>query len=65
VNPRAVVALVFGVALALLGLAFKPLHHLYDYAWFVGFFVSGFLYVVLMKLTAPAPSLPTAFETAE
>ena len=64
VNPRAVIALVFGVALALLGLVFKPLHHLYDYAWFVGFFVSGFLYVVLMKLTAPAPS-PIALETAE
>ena len=55
VNPRAVVALVFGVALALLGLVFKPLHHLYDYAWFVGFFASGFLYVALMKLTAMAP----------
>jgi NCS1 family nucleobase:cation symporter-1 len=55
VNPRAVVALVFGVALALLGLAFKPLHHLYDYAWFVGFFVSGLLYVALMKLTAAEP----------
>jgi NCS1 family nucleobase:cation symporter-1 len=64
VNPRAVIALVFGVALALLGLVFKPLHHLYDYAWFVGFFVSGFLYVLLMKLTAPAPS-PIALETAE
>jgi len=46
---------VFGVALALLGLVFKPLHHLYDYAWFVGFFASGFLYVALMKLTAMAP----------
>ena len=55
VNPRAVVALVFGVALALLGLVFKPLHHLYDFAWFVGFFASGFLYVALMKLTAMAP----------
>jgi NCS1 family nucleobase:cation symporter-1 len=64
VNPRAVVALVFGVALALLGLVFRPLHHLYDYAWFVGFFASGLLYVVLMKLTAAAPS-PIAFETAE
>ena len=55
VNPRAVVALVFGVALALLGLVFKPLRQLYDYAWFVGFFVSGLLYVALMKLTAAAP----------
>jgi len=64
VNPRAVVALVFGVALALLGLVFRPLHHLYDYAWFVGFFASGLLYVVLMKLTAAAPS-PIALETAE
>ena len=35
VNPRAIVALVLGVAVALVGLAVKPLHFLYDYAWFV------------------------------
>ena len=55
VNPRAVVALVLGVAIALVGLVFPPLHFLYDYAWFVGFFMSGILYVTLMKLIAPNP----------
>jgi NCS1 family nucleobase:cation symporter-1 len=53
INPRAIVALVLGVALALVGLAVKPLHFLYDYAWFVGFFVSGGVYLALMRLSAP------------
>jgi nucleobase:cation symporter-1, NCS1 family len=54
INPRAIVALVIGVVIALVGLAIKPLHFLYDYAWFVGFFVSGAIYVALMRLSAPA-----------
>ena len=54
VNPRAVAALVLGVTIALVGLVYEPLHVLYDYAWFVGFFTSGIVYVVLMKLVAPA-----------
>ena len=54
VNPRALVALVLGVGIALIGLVYAPLHFLYDYAWFVGFFVSGIVYVALMKLAAPA-----------
>jgi NCS1 family nucleobase:cation symporter-1 len=54
VNPRAIFALVLGVAIALVGLAVKPLHFLYDYAWFVGFFTAGILYVVLMRIVAPA-----------
>ena len=49
INPRAVVALVTGIAVALLGLAVPPLRLLYDYAWFVGFGVSGAVYVMLMK----------------
>lgn len=53
VNPRAVVALVLGVGVALIGLAVMPLHFLYDYAWFVGFFVAGIVYVALMRLAAP------------
>jgi len=53
-NPRAIVALVLGVALALIGLKFPPLHFLYDYAWFVGFFTSGIIYIALMKLVSPA-----------
>jgi NCS1 family nucleobase:cation symporter-1 len=60
INPRAVVALVLGVAIALIGLAVAPLHFLYDYAWFVGFFTSGIVYFVLMKLAPPAVYSPTA-----
>ncbi len=54
VNPRAIIALVAGVALALIGLAYAPLHFLYDYAWFVGFFVAGISYITMMRLAAPA-----------
>lgn len=49
VNPRAVIALVTGIAVALLGLVVPPLRLLYDYAWFVGFGVSGLVYVTLMQ----------------
>src|SRR5438105_4903554 len=48
-NLRAVVALVVGIGIALLGLAVEPLRLLYDYAWFVGFAVSGVVYLMLMK----------------
>jgi len=54
INPRAVVALVFGVVTALVGLIYPPVHFLYDYAWFVGFFTAGLLYWVMMKTTASA-----------
>jgi len=47
-NPRAILALIAGVAIALVGLAIPSLRWLYDYAWFVGFLVSGGLYVLLM-----------------
>src|ERR1700732_423831 len=46
VNWRAVAALITGVVVALMGLAVAPLRWLYDYAWFVGFGVSGAVYVV-------------------
>jgi NCS1 family nucleobase:cation symporter-1 len=49
VNPRAVAALVTGIAVALLGLVVPPLRLLYDYAWFVGFGVSGATYLMLMQ----------------
>src|SRR5580700_4140680 len=62
VNLRAVVALVAGIVVALLGLVVPPLRLLYDYAWFVGFGVSGAVYVVLMQrdrlLTRAARSVP-------
>jgi NCS1 family nucleobase:cation symporter-1 len=60
INPRAVGALVLGVAIAMVGLVYAPLHFLYDYAWFVGFFTSGILYVALMKMVRPRPYSPPA-----
>ncbi|MEK6324076.1 MAG: NCS1 family nucleobase:cation symporter-1 [Acidobacteriota bacterium] len=50
-NWRAVVATLLGCALAWGGLVIPALRPLYDYAWFVGLFVSGIVYVVLMKGT--------------
>jgi len=57
VNWRAVVALVAGIAVALLGLVIPTLRFLYDYAWFAGFGVAAALYVSLMQRT-PAPAEP-------
>jgi NCS1 family nucleobase:cation symporter-1 len=48
-NPVAILSLALGVACALVGLVAPALHWLYDYAWFVGFFISGGLYFLLMK----------------
>src|SRR5882672_7233910 len=48
-NYQALVALAAGVAVALAGLAVPPVRWLYDYAWFVGFAVSGCLYLGLMR----------------
>src|SRR5271157_974000 len=48
-NLIAVVALVAGVAFALIGLAVPAMRWLYDYAWFVGFFIAGGLYSLLMR----------------
>ena len=42
-------ALAVGIVVALLGLVIPPLRLLYDYAWFVGFGVSGAVYVMLMQ----------------
>ena len=56
INPRAIFALVAGVVIALIGLAIRPLHFLYDYAWFAGFFFSGGLYFVLMRISGPIPA---------
>jgi nucleobase:cation symporter-1, NCS1 family len=52
-NPRAIVALVVGVFLALVGLVAPSLRFLYDYAWFVGFFVSAGIYYLLMLRWKP------------
>jgi nucleobase:cation symporter-1, NCS1 family len=47
-NPIALIALVAGVVVALIGRFVPPISFLYDYAWFVGFFLSGAIYYVLM-----------------
>jgi NCS1 family nucleobase:cation symporter-1 len=49
INWRAVGALAAGIAVALTGLVLPPLRPLYDYAWFVGFFVAGLVYLALMR----------------
>ena len=48
-NPRAMIALTCGVGVALIGLAVPAVRWLYDYAWFIGFVVSGGLYFLLMQ----------------
>lgn len=48
-NRWAIASLAAGILVALLGLAVPALRSLYDYAWFVGFFVSGGLYTALMR----------------
>ena len=52
INPRALVALGAGVAVALCGLVIPALRWLYDYSWFVGFGVAGVVYVVSMRTRA-------------
>ena len=54
VNYRAMAALVIGVAVALIGLVIPAVRFLYDYAWFVGFVVSGAIHI---GLAAPKKSL--------
>ena len=48
-NPCAIVSLIAGVAAALIGTVIPALRPLFDYAWFVGLFVSGFTYIALMR----------------
>ena len=48
-NWRAVIATLLGCALAWGGLVIHPLRPLYDYAWFVGLFVSGVVYIFLSR----------------
>ena len=64
VNPRALIALALGVAIALVGLIVPSLHFLYDYAWFVGFFTAGASYVAMMKLAAQQVPAESAEEVA-
>jgi NCS1 family nucleobase:cation symporter-1 len=58
INPRAIIALAAGVVVALIGLAVPTLRFLYDYAWFVGFFLAAAIYYLLMlryRVETPAP----------
>lgn len=61
-NLKALAALALGVGTALIGLVVPPLRFLYDYAWFVGFFVALGVYRAAMGVV-PAPAavaLPAA-----
>ena len=49
----AVLALAAGVGVAFIGLFVSPLRVLYDYAWFVGFFVSFLIYFALTGRAEP------------
>jgi NCS1 family nucleobase:cation symporter-1 len=48
INPAAIVALVIGVIAALAGKFIPRVAFLYDYAWFVGFFLAGAIYYLMM-----------------
>lgn len=51
-NKKAIIALVDGIAIALVGLFVDELRILYDYAWFIGFTVAFFAYIALMKVNS-------------
>jgi NCS1 family nucleobase:cation symporter-1 len=51
INPPAMVALIAGVVVALIGLFVPSLRALYDYAWFVGFGLAAIVYLALMQTT--------------
>jgi nucleobase:cation symporter-1, NCS1 family len=62
-NGRAIAATALGCALAWGGLVIPPLKPLYDYAWFVGFFVAGGAHLALARrvetgLERPALDVP-------
>jgi nucleobase:cation symporter-1, NCS1 family len=69
INPRAIIALVAGVTVALIGLAVPSLRFLYDYAWFVGFFVAASSYYLLMlgyrTAASPMPDVVTQITSQE
>jgi len=54
-NWRALGALIFGSAVALMGLVIPSLRPLYDYSWFVGFVVAFVSYLGLMKSRLAIP----------
>lgn len=50
-NLRAILALVAGIVVALIGLLIDSLRFLYDYAWFVGFAIAFVVYLLAMRST--------------
>jgi nucleobase:cation symporter-1, NCS1 family len=61
INYRAIVALVAGIVVALIGLLVPPLRWLYDYAWFVGFLIASVTYWVMMRNAVPRTSSAVAY----
>jgi NCS1 family nucleobase:cation symporter-1 len=59
INLVALIALVLGVAAALVGRFVPAVSFLYDYAWFIGFFLSGGLYYIVMIRHAVTQSIAT------
>jgi nucleobase:cation symporter-1, NCS1 family len=57
-NLRAMIALACGIGVALVGLAVPRVRWLYDYAWFIGFVVSGGLYFLLMQSSLVEQRVP-------
>lgn len=47
-NSRAIIALIVGILVGIIGRVIPQLKTLYDYAWFVGFIISGIIYYILM-----------------
>jgi NCS1 family nucleobase:cation symporter-1 len=58
-NPAALIALVIGVVAALIGRFVPSVAFLYDYAWFIGFFLSGALYYLMMLSQSKRPAIAT------
>ncbi len=50
-NPRALIALLAGIALALIGRFVPTLSFLFSGAWFTGFFTAAIVYLLLMRST--------------
>jgi NCS1 family nucleobase:cation symporter-1 len=59
VNPVALIALVIGIVAALIGRFIPAVAFLYDYAWFIGFFLSGVLYYLMMLRQSKKPAIIT------
>lgn len=56
-NPVALIALIIGVVVALIGRFIPTVGFLYNYAWFVGFFLSGTLYYLMMLSHSIRPAI--------